>query len=107
MVHFIDNTVALSALIHGYASKPDLAAIVNAFHLWGAGLRMRPYFDYVPSKANIADLPSRGHFELLHDFGSRPIELKIPPISDWLSPAEAARAAGGGFGRERGGRRGR
>ena len=58
-------------------------------------------------QANIADLPSRGHFELLHDFGSRPIELKIPPISDWLSPAEAARAAGGGFGRERGGRRGR
>ena len=70
-------------------------------------LQAQVHFEWVKSEANIADLPSRGHFELLHDFGSRPVELKIPPISDWLSPAEAARAAGGGFGRERGGRRGR
>ena len=70
-------------------------------------LQAQVHFEWVKSEANIADLPSRGHFELLHDFGSRPIELKIPPISDWLSPAEAARAAGGGLGRERGGRRGR
>ena len=37
-----------------------MADIANGFHLLAAGLRMAAYFDYVPSKANIADLPSRG-----------------------------------------------
>ena len=64
--HFIDNTVALSVLIHGYASKSDLALLSNAFHLQLAGLRTTAYLEYVPSKANIADLPSREGFYELH-----------------------------------------
>ena len=60
VIHFIDNTVALSALVHGYVGKEDLADIVNAYSVMGTGLRARTYFDYVPSKANLADLPSRG-----------------------------------------------
>ena len=63
--HFIDNTVALSAFVHGYSGKPDLAKMVNAFYLQCAGLRASVYFDYVPSKANIADLPSRNKFDIL------------------------------------------
>ena len=47
--HFIDNTVALSALVHGYSGKADLAKMVNAFFLQMAGLRASVYFDYVPS----------------------------------------------------------
>ena len=46
--HFVDNTVALSALVHGYSGKPDLAKMVNAFYLQAAGLRTSVYFDYVP-----------------------------------------------------------
>ena len=49
----------MSALVHGYAGKGDLALMVNAFHLQVAGLKANVYFDWVPSKANIADLPSR------------------------------------------------
>lgn len=30
--HFIDNTIALSALVHGYAGKADLARMTNVFH---------------------------------------------------------------------------
>lgn len=33
LLHFIDNTPALSALVHGYTSKPDLAILSNAYHL--------------------------------------------------------------------------
>ena len=57
--HFIDNVVALSALVHGYSGKPDLAKPVNIFYLQTLSLRTSVYFEYVPSKANIADLPSR------------------------------------------------
>ena len=65
VLHFIDNTVALSALVHGYSGKPDLAKSVNVFYLQMPSLRAAVYFEYVPSKANIADLPSRRMFTLL------------------------------------------
>ena len=39
IIHFIDNTGALSALVHGYASKPDLARLVNVYHVQVVGLR--------------------------------------------------------------------
>ena len=90
--HFIDNTVALSALVHGYAGKPDMAKVVNTFYIQAAGLRTSVYFDYVPSKANIADLPSRGashevHLHL-HDYTRRlPTDtLVVPNIASWHAP---------------------
>ena len=53
----------------------------------------RVYFEWVKSEANIADLPSRGQFGLLNEFGSRQVPIVVPPISDWLSPEEAMRNA--------------
>ena len=91
--HFIDNTVALSALVHGYSGQLDLAKMVNAFFLQMAGLRASVYFDYVPSKANIADLPSRGErAALLRELrGLRPApgareSLHVPHMGHWMAP---------------------
>ena len=30
VLHLIDNTVALSKSVHGYANEPDMAAVVNS-----------------------------------------------------------------------------
>ena len=94
--HFIDNTVALSALVHGYAGKPDLAKSVNIFYLQMIGLRASVYFDYVPSKANIADLPSRnGWTELRASLlgitlpHAMPDTLILPSVSSWAAPLAA------------------
>ena len=90
--HFIDNTVALSALVNGYSGKPNLAKAVNTFHLQLVGLRTAAYLDYVPSKANIADLPSREMFSALRLelAGLRPARkpdaLRIPSVSQWRGP---------------------
>ena len=91
--HFIDNTVALSALVHGYASKPDLAKGVNVFYLQMVALRASVYLDWVPSKANIADLPSRSEFaalraELVGMPGalSHPDPLIPPDLASWRAP---------------------
>ena len=84
--HFIDNTVALSGLVHGYARKLDLARMVNAFHLQMAGLRANAYYEFVPSLANLADLPSRNEFELLEQLGGRHVDVVFPPAADWLGP---------------------
>ena len=64
-IHWIDNTSAISCLLHGYSGKVDSALLVNAFHLFNAGLRVRIHFEYVESKANVADLPSRQEFTYL------------------------------------------
>jgi hypothetical protein len=84
--HFVDNTVALSALIHGYVGKIDLARMVNAYHLQLAALRASVYLEYVPSLANIADLPSRNEFELLKSLGGRKCDVRLPPAGDWSAP---------------------
>ena len=46
-------------------------SISNMFWLLAAGMRIRPWLDYVPSLANIADLPSRDDYELLGRLGAR------------------------------------
>lgn len=56
---FVDNTVALSKSIHGYANEPDMAAIVNALHVCDAALGIECWNEWVPSHANVSDLPSR------------------------------------------------
>ena len=59
VIHFIDNAGALSNLINGYANKPDAARLVNMFHVALIALRVDWYGEWVPSKANIADLMTR------------------------------------------------
>ena len=96
--HFIDNTAALSALVHGYSQKTEMALMVNAFYLQLTGLRASVYFDYVPSKANIADLPSRNAFAELRaallspaPFPGAPEDdhkLRVPALSAWDRPLE-------------------
>ena len=49
----------MSNLIHGYASRPDCGRLVNTFHLMLADLKSKVWLEWVPSKANVADLPSR------------------------------------------------
>ena len=96
MSHWIDNTVALSALVHGYSGKPDLAKSVNVFYLQMVGLRASVYFEYVPSKANIADLPSRDAFGELYAelagfriVGAAPDVLRVPTVASWRAPLRA------------------
>ena len=89
--HWIDNTVALSAFVNGYSGKPDLAKAVNIFYLQLVGLRATAYLDYVPSKANIADLPSRMQtVEFLAEMVGldvrplgAPSQLAVPSVAQW------------------------
>ena len=44
----------------GYSRVPDSAAIIRAFHVANIALEANVWFNYVATKANVADLPSRG-----------------------------------------------
>ena len=87
VVHWIDNTSAISCLVHGYSGKVDSALLVNAFNLFNAGLRARIHYEYVESKANVADLPSRQEFEfLLLQLGSRAVPMRLLDAGTWEGP---------------------
>jgi hypothetical protein len=87
VIHWIDNTSAISCLVHGYSGKADSALLVNAFNLFNAGLKARIHYEYVESKANVADLPSRREFAyLLQTLGSSPVHMVIPDAGTWSGP---------------------
>jgi len=83
VVHFyIDNQSALSGLHKGYSGCLDMAHLINAFWLRALELRITPWFSYVPSKSNLADLPSRSREALgpLLDAGFVETEMTVPPF---------------------------
>ena len=92
----IDNTSAIAGLVSGYSAAVDSGKIVNAFHAYNVGLQSEPYFEYVRSEANVADLPSRGRIEeiikVLRQCGVKAtpqrIECKIPDLTSWACLAE-------------------
>ena len=62
--------------------------MVNVYHAQLARHRITAYLDYVPSKANIADLPSRNEFTLLTSLGSVLVPYIIPSADSWRAPLE-------------------
>ena len=85
---FIDNMAALSAIVHGYARKPDCASMVNAFHGAVKGLRCFVWAEWVPSKANISDWASRP--DLFHRVPATAVKvpLVLPFLVDFLDVPE-------------------
>ena len=70
VIHWVDNTSALSGLTKGYSSVPDSVRLIHAFHACTVSLNVALWFEYVPTDANVSDAPSRedlrGRF---YDFG--------------------------------------
>ena len=105
VLHFVDNTSALSAAVHGYSSKPDMAVLTNMLHSLDASLRVDAFYEWVPSDANIADIPSRnpslrdagacGALERLGLIGDARRAMRLPSPPQWrdLTPLLDARAA--------------
>ena len=65
VLHFVDNTSAIMGLYKGYSPAPDSCRLIQIFHLIMARLNFRTWWEWVASKANISDLPSRNDFALL------------------------------------------
>jgi len=105
VLHIVDNTSALSRAVHGYANEPDMANITNSLHMCDAMLGVDSWWEWVPSKANVADLPvrdpptwdgeARGVVAKIYSridaqgFGRR--ELRLPTSAQLGNPAEMLR----------------
>ena len=93
VLHFIDNTAAVFGIAKGYSSKPDSAKIIHAFHALNSRVAANIEFRWVASEANIADLPSRGDFALLSQWGAARHQLVVPSVDVWHSADDAMRQA--------------
>ena len=83
VIHFGDNQPMNSIATKGYSSALDAAHIALNLHRRLDFLRTRLWLSYVPSKANLSDLPSRGEHTILQAMGARRVPLRFPPIRAW------------------------
>jgi hypothetical protein len=73
----------------GLTAARRSACMINAFHLQIAALGAHVFYEqFVPSKCNVADLPSWYEFELLEEHGGRRTAMLLPPVSDWTGPLD-------------------
>lgn len=72
-IHFVDNISAASNLIKGFSPIVDSAFLVSCYWVAMSQLQAEPYIDYVESKSNLADGPSRLDCSLLATLQSRAV----------------------------------
>jgi hypothetical protein len=92
---FCDNTSALSAAVHGYSRNADMGAMSNMLHLELARPRCRPWFEWIPSKANPADIPSSttSQYPLYKDLRLQawPCGFTMPDVASlWTGSSQAS-----------------
>jgi len=78
--------------VHDYARSPDLAALSNTLYLALAALKCTLFFEWVPSLANCADIPSRPQGVAEEAFYARvevtrwPGKMKFPSFANLQFP---------------------
>ena len=73
-------------LAKAYLTESDIAKMLHAFETLNKDIRSTPFFEYVRSKANIADLPSRGEFEYITEvLGASFVETILPSLHGWAA----------------------
>lgn len=83
---FQDNTFALSSFVHGYASNPCMAKLSNMFNILRMTYNLDVYAEYVPSKSNVADEPSRPRREWDLVMCMQEVVMTLPTTMEWFHP---------------------
>ena len=86
VIHNVDNTAAIYGAAKGCPRDVDSGRIVHSLHSTIAALGATVWFEFVPTKSNLADLPSRGDTLLLDSLGSALAKMQLPPTHlTWLA----------------------
>ena len=81
---FSDNKGAEASTRKGASRQFDHTCIVHCLWSKAAQLGIEMVIDRVPSKDNLADLPSREEYSLMHKIGAQNVEARMHP--DFCSP---------------------
>ena len=87
VMHYVDNTSALSGCLKGGSGVEDSNAIFHRHALRLAELGARYWVEYVESAANPADEPSRllAAGPVATDLGAVVLQLELPDLTDLLN----------------------
>ena len=77
---FVDNTAAQHALTRGYSGNAAVNAVVSAFWVAASVYTASPWFERVPSKANISDAVSKRDFAYARDQGWRRLDFDFTRV---------------------------
>ena len=85
VINFIDNVAALACVVRGFSREPDLADIAGRLWFEALALEISYRADFVPSKCNLADGPSRDDRTLMRALGAREcVEWSFPVFDQGL-----------------------
>ena len=92
--HFVDNQPALRAIVKGSSKQVDLNSLVGSVWYTCANRLASYWGQYVRSKSNLADGPSRRDYRLVKQLGAQEVPFEYGKLYDaaekWLShPLEA------------------
>ena len=76
----------LSALAHGYSSRDTMTLMANLCHTAFAWAHTDYWLESVPSKANIADGPSRRFYDDVHRLGGKDVPMVMPTAAEIAEP---------------------
>ena len=79
----IDSAAARGVLIKTYSASRHLTAIAVALWRTVGAFDVAMWLAHVPSKANLADAPSRGDFQLAEKLDWQRLQAKVPDCSHW------------------------
>ena len=82
---FVDNTAAQHALTRGYSGNAAANAVVSAFWVAASVYTACPWFERVPSKANISDAVSRRDFTYAKDQKWRRLDFDFTRVYTLLA----------------------
>ena len=77
VVAFVDNSAALSMVVRGWSKADDANEVAGECWHDIAACGADVHFEWVPSKLNLADGPSRGDFDLLRQLRSREVSAHV------------------------------
>eukprot|EP00962_Isochrysis_galbana_P010448 scaffold2881_cov133-Isochrysis_galbana.AAC.1 len=67
VIHYVDNFGAMACLVKGDSRDSDIGRLAHVMSAILVTTQNRPWFDYVRSQSNVADLPSQFELEQLLD----------------------------------------
>ena len=74
---FVDNTAAQFSLTKGTSKEPRVRLLAGLFWLAAASQSTAPWIERIPSKAQVADGPSRGDWAIADRLGLQRVELQL------------------------------
>lgn len=86
IIHFIDNYGAMASLLKGRSKSTNANVFIAPFHFFNARMRSFVWWQWIATKENVADFPSRFDFKELYKIipsSATKLDMVLPNAQEW------------------------